>query len=31
VNGGLYREPPAQHVDLPKNTWLQKKMERREG
>ena len=25
INGGLYIEPPAQRITLPKDTWLQKK------
>ena len=32
ANGGLYAEPPPYHwFDLPKDTWLQKKMEDRDG
>lgn len=31
VNGAPYTEPPQQRISLPKGTWLQKKMERRDG
>lgn len=27
VNGGDYREPESQHIEWPKGTWLQRRLE----